>query len=357
MRKLLNILLMLFAFSVFGQKTEHDKQLDEAANLIFTDPKKLVSISTKILLETKDYPTKIRALSKLVNAQMVLGDISQVIRNCNQGIKMAKENDDKINQVRFLSMLGNQYQQINMNADAKRNLDEAENLINIISLPKDLLFIQGNVFNVKGIVFKNELNCEFAIKYFDKALTVYDQLQAEDVVVTNRLLIDIQKAHCLESIGKTQDAEKLYAEVLDSKKDGLGYNKYFASVGLVDIYLKRKDLDRAGQLLKTIDVDDFVQYDAELTSIYYRLMAQDSYLRKNYKLYLYYFDKYNQVLLQISKFQNETIERLVINDNANFIHKNNKNVIWNFITISILVIILTLLTSFFYHFSMKKTFN
>ncbi len=357
MRRLLNIAFLLSAFNISAQQTVKQKQLEEATNLIFTNPEKSVSISTKILKEAKDYPTKILALSKLINAQMVLGDIGQVIRNCNQGIEMTRENEDKINQIRFLSMLGNQYQQINMNADAKKNLDEAENLINATPLPKDLLFIQGNVYNVKGIVFKSELNCEFAIKYFDKALDVYNRLPAEDVTVTNRLLIDIQKAYCLESIGKIQEAEKLYDEVLDSKDNGLGYNKYFASVGLVNIYIKRKELDRAGRLLKTINVDDFVQYDAELTSLYYQLMAQDNYLRKNYKSYLYYFDKYNQVLLKISKFQDETIEKLVINDNANFIQKSNKNVIWNFIAISILVIILTLLTLFFYHFSMKKAIN
>jgi len=355
MRAILNIILMLFAFTLFGQKTEKDKQLEEATSLIFTNPEKSVQISTRMLQEAKDYKTKIIALSKLVNAQMVLGDISQVIRNCNQGIEMAKENEDKINQIRFLSMLGNQYQQINMNADAKKNLDEAENLINATPLPKDLLFIQGNVYNVKGIVFKSELNCEFSIKYFDKALDVYNRLPAEDVTVTNRLLIDIQKAHCLESIGKIQEAEKLYNEVLDSKDNGLGYNKYFASVGMVDIYLKRKDLDRAEQVLKTINVKDFIQYDSELTSQYYRLMAQNSYLRKNFKSYLYYFDKYNGSLLQISKSQNEMIEKLVIDDNANYIQKSNKAVMMNLIIISILIIVLSLLVLFFYRFSVKKT--
>ncbi|MCD9855175.1 hypothetical protein LUD75_10680 [Epilithonimonas sp. JDS] len=357
MRAVLNILLIFLVFAVFGQNTEKNKNVKDATDLIFTNPEKSALISTKMLHEAKDYASKVNALSKLVNAQMVLGEISEVIKNCNYGIEMAKKNNDKINQIRFLSMLGNQYQQINMNADAKKNLDAAENLMNAISVPKDLLFLQGNVYNVKGIVFKSELNCEFAIKYFDKALSVYNRLPKDNITVTNQLLIDVQKAFCLESIGKSKDAENLYIEVLDSKNDGLGYNKYFASVGLVDIYLKRKDLDRAGHLLNTIKVKDFVQYDPELTSAYYRLMAQNSYLRKKPKNYLYYFDKYNHSLLQISESQNEMIERLVINDNANFIQKSNNNVIWSFVTIFVLVVILSSLALLFYRFSKKLRLN
>ncbi|SHK73017.1 tetratricopeptide repeat protein [Epilithonimonas mollis] len=355
MRALLNIIMTLLAFIVFGQQKESDKQLDEATNLIFTNPEKSARISTRMLQEAKDYPTRITALSKLVNAQMVLGDIGQVIVNCSKGIVMAKENKDTVNQIRFLSMLGNQYQQINMNADAKKNLDEAENLINSAPLPKDLLFIQGNVYNVKGIVFKSELNCEFAIKYFDKALAVYNALPDEEVTLTNRLLIDIQKAHCLESIGKIQEAEQLYTEVLESKNNGLGYNRYFASVGLISIYLKRGELDKAGQLLKTINVNDFIQYDLELTSLYYRSMAEYSYLHKNYQSYLYYFDKYNQTLLNIYKSRDEMIERLVINNTANFIQKTNNNIMWNLVVIVLMIIIFTISSLFFYRFSIKKT--
>lgn len=354
MKSLLLIILTLIIFNAQGQRPDKNKQLAEATDLIFTNPEKSVQISKDVFQRAEDYPTKIIALSKLVNAQMVLGDISQVIINCNKGITMSTENEDRINQIRFLSMLGNQYQQIDMMADAKRNLDKAENLINSGQLPKDLLFIQGNVYNVKGIVFKSELNCEYAIKYFDKALAVYDLLRDEDVMQTNRMLIKIQKAQCLEALGKSTEAEILYTDVLESKNIGLGYNRDFAALGLINIDLKNKKIDAAGKLLRSIKSNDLLKYDAELNSLYFQSMAQYYYLRKEYEQYIYYFNKFNQSLLIIDKSKKEMIQKLINDINADYVEKSRKNWIMDLSVIALIVSIFTALAIFLYRFSKKN---
>jgi len=353
MIRLLNILFLFACITVFAQTTENN-QLKLATDLLFSNPEKSAKISEKAFAEAKNYNDKIKALSKLVNAQMVLGDISQVINNCVKGISLSNEKNDTINQIRFLSMLGNQYQQLNMNNDAKKNLDEAENLINTIDLPKDLLFIKGNVYNVKGIVFKNELNCEFAVKYFDKALDVYNKLPSRDVITTNKLLIDIQKAVCLESLGNSKEAENIYKMILKVNDPGIGFNKYFASVGLADIYLKRNEVDNADKMLQTINVNEFSSYDLELTGLFFKLKSQTSYLKKDSKLYLYYFEKYNNNLNQISQSQNQIISRLVKNDKENFAEKINKNLMRNIALIFMLIIIFSGFLLFFYRFLRKK---
>ena len=338
MMKLLNISLLFFGFLVFSQNPEKNKQLEKATNLIFSNPEKSAQISAKVFADTDDYNLKIAALSKMVNAQMVLSDISEVIRNCATGIEMAKDNNDKVNQIRFLSMLGNQYQQLNMNSDAKKNLDEAENLINAEKLPEELLFIKGNVYNVKGIVFKNELNCDFAIKYFNKALAVYDKLPHTDVIATNKLLIEIQKAVCLESLGNTAEAEELYKKVLAENNINLGYNMYFAAGGLADIYLKNRKIAEANRIIESIHVKDFDQYDPELTVLFYKLKAKISYLKNDYSSYLYYFDKYDDNINKVANTQNEIINKLIKSNSANDTAKRKEKSIRNILLICVLVI-------------------
>ncbi|UQB69358.1 tetratricopeptide repeat protein [Epilithonimonas zeae] len=352
MTRLLHILLLFVCLKTFAQNTEN-KQLKRATDLLFSDPEKSAKISEKAFAEAKNYNEKIKALSKLVNAQMVLGDISQVINNSSLGIKLSKEKNDTINQIRFLSMLGNQYQQLNMNTDAKKNLDEAENLINIVHLPQNLLFISGNVYNVKGIVFKNELNCEFAVKYFNKALEVYNKLPYEEVVVTNKLLIDIQKAVCLEALGNSKEAESIYKSILERDVRGIGYNKYYASLGLADIYLKRKEIDNADKMLQSVNINEFKQYDAELTSLFYKLKAQSSYLKNDSKSYLYYFEKYNENYREISQSQNQIISRLENIYDTNL--SENSSSIWmrNLSLLSIFLIIFVSVVVFFHH-KLKK---
>jgi hypothetical protein len=153
MIRLLNILFLFACITVFAQTTENN-QLKLATDLLFSNPEKSAKISEKAFAETKNYNDKIKALSKLVNAQMVLGNISQVINNCVKGINLSKEKNDTINQIRFLSMLGNQYQQLNMNNDAKKNLDEAENLINTIDLPKIFYSLKEMFITLKALYLK-----------------------------------------------------------------------------------------------------------------------------------------------------------------------------------------------------------
>lgn len=350
MMRLLYISLLLMCLTVSAQ----DKQLELANNLIFTDPEKSAKISGKVFIESKNYRTKISALSKLVNAQMVLGNIKEVINNCALAIDMSKENNDKINQIRFLSMLGNQYQQLNMNNDAKRNLDEAENLINAIHLPEDLQFIKGNVYNVKGIVFKSELNCEFAINYFDKALEVYHKLPYTDVIKTNKLLVEIQKAFCLSSLGNVEDAEKLYDKILKDNNTELGYNKYFAMAGLADIYLRKKQFTEADRIISSVDVKSFSQYDPELTTFFYSLQARNSYFNNDIKSYLYYLQQYLWTVEQNSKVQNVKIDRLIKNNTQDINTEIKENFIQNILIISVLLVMSFMILSFFRNFLMKK---
>ncbi|WP_312768262.1 hypothetical protein [Epilithonimonas sp.] len=352
MIRLLNILFLFVCLTAFAQTTEN-KQLKLATDLLFSNPEKSAKISEKAFAEARNYNDKIKALSKLVNAQMVLGDISQVINNSGLGIRLSKEKNDTINQIRFLSMLGNQYQQLNMNTDAKKNLDDAENLINTVHLPQSLLFITGNVYNVKGIVFKNELNCEFAVKYFNKALEVYNKLPYEKVVVTNKLLIDIQKAVCLEALGNSKEAESIYRSILNGDTRGIGYNKYYASLGLADIYLKRKEYDAAYKILESVNINEFNHYDAELTSLFYKLKAQSSYWRNDSKSYLYYFEKYNQNNREILQSQNQTISRLENIYDKNFSEKSNSMWMRNLGILSIFLIIFIFVVVFSHH-KLKK---
>lgn len=352
MTRFLHILFLFACLKTFAQSTEN-KQLKRATDLLFSDPEKSAKISEKAFAEAKNYNEKIKALSKLVNAQMVLGDISQVINNSSQGIKLSKEKNDTINQIRFLSMLGNQYQQLNMNTDAKKNLDEAENLINTVHLPQNLLFISGNVYNVKGIVFKNELNCEFAVKYFNKALEVYDKLPHEEVVVTNKLLIDIQKAVCLEALGSSKEAESIYKSILNGDMRGIGYNKYFASLGLADIYMKRKEFDNADKILQSVNINEFKPYDAELTSLFYKLKAQSNYWKNDSKSYLYYFEKYNENSREILLSQSQIVSRLENIYDTNFSEKSSSTLMRN-LTASLIFLAIFILFIIFFHHKLKK---
>jgi len=149
----------MIPFFLFAQADKNKKLLAEAKRMIYNNPEQTVLKTKEVLRSSNSEEIKVSALITMINAQMVMGQARNVIDNCNAALEIAREEKDSINEVLLLAMLGNQYQTMMMTDEAKKYLDLAENRLNTITLPKNLLYIKGNVYNIKGIVFRAEIVC------------------------------------------------------------------------------------------------------------------------------------------------------------------------------------------------------
>lgn len=154
MKNILYISFLFISSFLSAQTDKNEKLLVEAKDLIYKNPEQTVAKAKEVLNNSRNEDTKVSAFITMINAQMVLGQAKNVIDNCSSALEIARAEKDSVNEILLLAMLGNQYQAMMMTEEAKKYLDLAENKMNSVNLPKDLLYIKGNVYNIKGIIFR-----------------------------------------------------------------------------------------------------------------------------------------------------------------------------------------------------------
>ncbi len=315
MRKTLLFLALLMLVLSYGQNNK--SVLDGARQLIDSRPEKAIQIAENVLHKANNDQTKIVALTIIINAEMFLEKSRDVIDHCNLAIKLARKGKYTYQEIKVLSMLGSHYQTMMLNESAKKYLDKAENMMDSIKLPDSLYYVKGNLYNVKGMVFREELNCEFALKYFDKALDVYQQQTGSRISIINQALINIQKGSCLISEGRLANAQECFEKVLDADFD-FGFNRYYAKICLAEILLKQNKPKEAADLLAGIPVREIEKEDLELSSLYDLAMSNLSNAKNDMPAFHLHMEKYAASIKDVNKKRSRMISQLVYDSDVKF---------------------------------------
>lgn len=347
MKKYIYILFLFVSFFLSAQTDKNTKLLADAKELLYKDPEQTVIKATEVLHRSRNEKIKISALITIINAQMVIGNAKKVIDNCNSALELARKEKDSVNEILFLAMLGNQYQSMMMTKEAKKYLDLAENKMNSVNLPKDFFYIKGNVYNIKGIIFRGELNCEFALKYFEKAIDVYKTLPKNNINEVNQLLIEIQKGFCLISQGQLDLAQKSFLKVLnkDAKID-LGYNKYFAQIGISEILTAEKQYRESLKLLDSIPLTISEKHDLELVSMYHLSKSRNYLALGELQNYLSSYNKYESTISEMNSSQDKIIDQTIQDSKLQADKKSSEIRFCNLTIFAVLFIFLGFVTMF-----------
>lgn len=128
----------------------------------------------------------------------------------------------------------------------------------------------------------------------------------------NQLLIEIQKGFCLISQGQMDLAQQSFLKVLneDAKID-LGYNKYFAQIGLAEILTNKKKYAESLKLLDEIPLTVSDNYDPELISMYYLSKSKNFLGIGDLQNYILFYKKYDAEIIKMNDMQNEIINQTI----------------------------------------------
>ncbi|OCA69068.1 hypothetical protein BBI01_17810 [Chryseobacterium artocarpi] len=340
MKNLFSIILILL-FACFSSQSKNSA-LIEAKKLVYVNPEQAIKKADSVMKNTNSIEIKTAAMITIINAQLLLGQSKKVIDNCNKVIIWAKESKEPFQEIKLLSMLGNQYQTMLMTENAKIYLDKAENKMDSIKVPDSLLFLKGNLYNMKGMVFRDELNCEFALKYFEKALKVYEIQRNDKLAITNQALINIQKGSCLIAQGDLDKAEECFNKVINSNFN-LGNNRYFALISLAEIFIKKGMLNQADDILKNVPIKELEENDSDLSSQFYSTIISLSLAMDNVKDYNMYLSKYLKYSRIAEQNQAKKIDSFIYDSdikNKESLNKNQKYQISFYLLFSLFLILL-----------------
>lgn len=350
---------MILAQISFAQNNkEIDSLINVGNSFIFKNPKKTIQIGEEIL-KNKDISNsyKISSYILVANGYSALNEFEKSIEIARKANDLATKINDNTNQIRTLGFIGNQYIRIEMRDEAWHYLDKADKLSQTVSLPDSMKYLIGNINLLKGFLYKRSLDCEYAIKHFNKAIVEFKKDEGNGFAVANLGQAYNQKGFCFMSINKDSAELSLQKGLKDARKNGAKSLECNALIGLSEIKTSRNEFLSSNQTLDSALLISKEVKQIDMESRIYKLMADNFLALNNFERHLHYKELFasNQSKLtsEAAKSVNELIRKR--NEDKQEIYNSTQNK-FNWI-LSILIFILLgiiILSSYFLFKKSKK---
>lgn len=312
------VLLVIFLLLGIWENVKAQKDLTvklaQANSKIYSDPQKSIVLASEVYRKApKDSDLQLSSLIALGAAYGETFKIEKAIEALTGAQKIAELKNDYVNQVRILSFLGYQYQALQINEKTHTYLDRAEDIANRHALPDSLLYLRGNNYSIKALMYKETLDCNYAVEYFNKAITIYKKLKNNEVANTNLCIAYLQKSlcfienkkpdsakisltesdHIIKQMKLTDDIE-ISQQLAWAKYHALNKN-YSASNSILNNNLqKAKKMSQLG-----IEMD------------FYHLLAQNYLEINDVSKYKYYSNLYTETKKKFSEAEKNSITHII----------------------------------------------
>ena len=315
--------------------------MGKAKNLVYNNPQKAIAIAQDIYDNSSSNEEKISSLMILTNAYSVQYDYEKALKSSFLANDLAEKSNDNLAKIRTLGIIGNLYQMLQMNDKVRIYMGKAETIAKTGKIPDSLVHnINGNIFAVKGNSYKDDLDCSFAIQFFDKAISEFAKSESSSAK-KNIILVSIQKANCLLEKNDITKAAEYYQKAY-SQAVNLELSEYetMAILGLSKTYHAQKDENQAIAIAiktykqaKALENQPLIQESSEILSqIYFE--------KKEFDLFKKYRSINENASQEITKLHQESISKSIdfITERRKMEEQKKEN---NF-TYSILVLIISI---------------
>ncbi|UQB68406.1 tetratricopeptide repeat protein [Epilithonimonas zeae] len=354
MKTLLFIFFLMSSQAVFGQSENNvklEEQITSADRMAFVNPDSALTTLKKLEPKIDGGRLKSKFLLAKGSAYSVKHLSSDALKCGFESLNNSQKGKDSLMMINALGFIGNQYYILKLNKKAINYLNKAETIIDYLN-DDSLQQVTANIYFVKALIYKDNLDSEFAIRYFDKAINEYKKSKDKSTLL-NVNITKMQKGYSLIDIGRADEAESIYLEVVKETEFHKISELYpYAKIGLAAVYESKKQFEKANKIL--LEAEKQIRNTSNigmLTEVYDAL--SQNYLGQNDKeKYFYYSQKLENHLLQNDEIEKKSFSDLLNKniESRDLELENNQRLFGIFI----ILIFLIVLGSLFY---IKKRIN
>lgn len=154
----------------------------------------------------------------------------------------------------FFSFIGYQYSRLRLSDECNQYLEKAES-IDLTNFGKDSVSIlNGGIFLTKGFSYKENISCDLAVSYFNKAILEFKKNLSEPTSVINLLVAYNEKGFCHLSENEPDSANLSFGRSLHLANDlKIIDQAVVAKLGIARARIYQKDFEAALALLKQVE--------------------------------------------------------------------------------------------------------
>lgn len=218
-------------------KKEIDQRIKEGTLLMYKNPDEAIRIGNKIIADSKenvDY--KIRAYKLISDAYSSKRDYQKSLEYVIKASQILHLSKDGLLKIIITNKMGIQYHQLKIYDKSIQYLDQAEQLMLDYPVKDSVLYYLGSNNTVRGFIYKEKLNCDLAIEFFDKGVNYLLQSKSKlsnSIISINRY----NKGNCYIQMSNYPEAKKNFEISIKYAKNVNALSLHaFALKGLAQVY-------------------------------------------------------------------------------------------------------------------------
>jgi len=338
------ILLFVVDLQTLSAQKNVDPHLDSLFLMMNSNPDKVIKLGSELYKKYRGNPKmEISILTIIGSSYSVKKEYEKAIEYAFKTREISQKINDYPTQIQVAGFIGEKYHNLNIYSKAKYYADEAYELIEKHPLPDDLKFYKGNILYLKALIYRDELGCDFAKTYYNKALEVYIS------ALKNREMLRFSIADIYNEIGSCYLEENKLEEAKGSFENSLQYTvngnydllNAESRAGLGRILYLQKDytkakteFDKAIQILKSNKIENA---NPEV----YKYISENYYALNDIENHRLYLNLYKQKTSTDSNAKKQSVNEIIVKKTAEENSDNdNSSKYW---IISILAILIVLI--------------
>lgn len=335
-----------------------DSIIKESIKEMYGNPDKVIASGKEVVrLAGNDINIKIRGYKLISDGYSSKRDYEKSLEYVIKANQLLPKCQDELLKIQMINKAGIQYHQLKIYDKAIQSLDQAEQLCFEYPVRDSVRVSLGLNYLVRGFIYKEKLNCDIAITFFDKGITEISLSKGATNNASKISIAKYNKGNCYILMSDMEAAIRSFQESGELAKQVDAYSlQGFALKGLAQVYTLEGKYTMAIEALKAaLKISGNVE-DLILNQEIYKGLSENYLAINEWDFYKEYRAKYLQTQLRIKER-----ERKSISDSLNEVEKEEQlkleNDIPKFIYGCIALFLIAVLALSFFFLSAKKTKN
>ncbi|MEH1009350.1 tetratricopeptide repeat protein [Winogradskyella sp. ECml5-4] len=283
-----------------------DSLVKEATKAVFKDPNKAISSALAVYDNVShSKKTRTNALMVVSTAYASKRDYKRALDYIIIANEFSRQIDNKKLQIEILFRTGILYQQLKIYDKAIEYMEDVEKRCLNHSERDSVGGVLASSYLVKGFVYKDNLNCDIAIEFFDKGLKEYERLGNYN---HNRSIGHYNKGNCQILLSEYDNAIQSFNKSIEfANIENASSLVSFAEKGMAEVYTLEGKYNKAISILqsaldKSKNVGDLVLNLGIYKGLFENYLALDQ-----WDDYQKYYDLFLKTQLDIKKSERNSV--------------------------------------------------
>ena len=327
---LLGVIYTLPLAAFQSQDKLGDSLVTEAVKAVFKDPNKAIS-SALLIYENDAYSKEIKtkALMVVSTAYSSKRDYKKALDYIIKANEFSDKIDNKKLQIEILFRAGILYQQLKIYDKAIAYMEDVEKRCLNYRGSDEVGGVLASSYLVKGFIYKDNLNCDIAIEFFDKGLNEYERLGGQN---HNRSIGYYNKGNCQILLSEYANAKESFNKSIElANLENASSLVSFAEKGMAEVYTLEGKYSEAVSLLQSALEKSKPVGDLVLNLGIYKGLFENYLALDQWDDYHKYYDLFLKTQLEIKKSERNSVSvsikesSKILNEELNEIQSTFKN--------------------------------